>query len=93
MLSIRENNWAYSDTLGGLTTKCLPLFVNITTPNEARQVPLSLALLAGWPDWVIFHQLGYFWRLIIIFWKDKVAQNNGVILGYFLFKQIYYIFT
>jgi hypothetical protein len=28
-----------------------------------------------------------------MFWKDEVAQNNGNILGYFLFKQIYYIFT
>jgi hypothetical protein len=27
------------------------------------------------------------------FWKDEVAQNNGNILGYFLFWQIYYIFT
>ncbi len=27
------------------------------------------------------------------FWKDEVAQNNGDILGYFLFEQIYYIFT
>ncbi len=25
----------------------------------------------------------------MIFWKDEAAQNNG----YFLFKQIYYIFT
>jgi len=29
--------------------------------------------------------LGFFWRLIMIFWKDEVAQNNG----YFLLKQIY----
>jgi len=47
----------------------------------------------GWPDWAIFCQLGYIWRLSMIFWKDKVAQNNGDILGYFLFKQVYYIFT
>ncbi len=44
-------------------------------------------------DWAIFYQLGYFWRLIMIFWKDEVAQNNayflGYFLGYFLFKQIY----
>ncbi len=39
---------------------------------------------AGWPDWAIFHQLGYFWRFIVIFWKDEVAQRNGDILGYFL---------
>jgi hypothetical protein len=25
--------------------------------------------------------------------KDKVAQSNGIILGYFLFKQVYDIFT
>ncbi len=29
----------------------------------------------------------------MIFWKDEVAQNNLNFLGYFLFKQIYYIFT
>ncbi len=29
----------------------------------------------------------------MIFWKDEVAQNNDDFLGYFLFKQIYYIFT
>ncbi len=49
--------------------------------------------MTGWPDWAIFRQLGYFWRLIMIFWKDEVAQINGDFLGYFLFKQIYYIFT
>ncbi len=38
-------------------------------------------------------QFGYFWRLIMIFLKDEVAQNNGNFWGYFLFKQIYYIFT
>ncbi len=47
----------------------------------------------GWPDWTIFCQLGYFWRLIMIFWKDEVAQNNGDFLGYFLFKQLYNNFT
>jgi hypothetical protein len=29
----------------------------------------------------------------MIFGKDEVAQSNGDILGCFLFKQIYYIFT
>ncbi len=29
----------------------------------------------------------------MIFWKDEVAQSNGDILVYFLFKQMYYIFT
>jgi hypothetical protein len=43
----------------------------------------------GWFFW----QLGYFWRLIMIFWKDEVAQNNGNFWGYFLFKQMYNIFT
>jgi hypothetical protein len=28
--------------------------------------------------------LGYFWRFIVIFWKDEVAQRNGEILGNFL---------
>jgi hypothetical protein len=40
-----------------------------------------------------FCQLCYFWRMIMIFWKNKVVQNNGYFLGYFLIKQIYYIFT
>ncbi len=47
---------------------------------------------SGWPDWVIFCQLGYFWRLIMMFWKDEVAQNNGNFFGNFLFKQIHYFF-
>jgi hypothetical protein len=47
---------------------------------------------AGRPDWPIFCQSGYFWRLIVIFWKDKVAERNGDTLSYFLFKQINYIF-
>jgi hypothetical protein len=29
----------------------------------------------------------------MIFSKDEVAQNNGDFLGYFLLKQIYYIFN
>jgi hypothetical protein len=46
-----------------------------------------------WPEWAIFHQLGYFWRHIMIFWKEEVAQNYGNFLGYFMLRQIYYIFT
>ncbi len=53
----------------------------------------TVYVAAGWQDWAIFRQLGYFWRLIMIIWKDEVAQRNGDILGYFLFKQINYIFT
>ncbi len=58
------------------------------------QVKFDIAreLHPGWPDWAIFCKLGYFWRLNMIFWKDEVAQNNGDFLGYFLLKQIYYIF-
>ncbi len=55
--------------------------------------PDSLNRVTGWPDWTIFHQLGYFLRLIMIFCKDEVAKNNGDFLGFFLYKQIYYIFT
>jgi hypothetical protein len=44
----------------------------------------------GWPDWAIFLPIGLH---LEAFWKDEVAQNNGDIVGYFLFKQIYYIFT
>jgi hypothetical protein len=47
----------------------------------------------GWPDWAIFCQMGYFWKLNAIYWKDEVAQNSGDFLDYFLVKQIYYIFT
>jgi hypothetical protein len=47
----------------------------------------------GWPDWVIFLQLGYFWRPIMIFWKEEVAQSNEDILGKFLFEQVYCICT
>jgi len=32
------------------------------------------ATKARWPDWAIFHQLGYFWESIVIFWKHEVAQ-------------------
>ncbi len=49
--------------------------------------------MSGWPDWAIFHQLGYFWRLVMLFWKDEVAQIYGDILVSFLFKQIFYILT
>ncbi len=41
----------------------------------------------------MFLQLGYFWNLILIFWKDEVAESNGNILGYFWFKQMYCNFT
>ncbi len=41
----------------------------------------------------MFCQLGYFVRVIMIFWKNEVAQNDGDFLGYILFKQIYYIFS
>jgi hypothetical protein len=27
--------------------------------------------------WLFSAKLGYFWRLIMIFWKDEVAQRNG----------------
>ncbi len=30
---------------------------------------------------------------MVIFWKDEIAQRNGNILGFFLLKQINYIFT
>jgi hypothetical protein len=54
---------------------------------------LSPSLAPGWPDLAIFHQLGFVWKLIIIFWKDEVAQRNGDILGYFWRMQIHYTFT
>ncbi len=38
--------------------------------NEITNEPKS-----GWPDWVIFHLLGYFWWLNMIFWKDEVAKE------------------
>ncbi len=44
----------------------------------------------GWPDWAIFDQLGYFWKLSVIFNKDELAQKNGNIFGYFLLGEILY---
>ncbi len=32
----------------------------------------------------IYRQLGYFWKLSVIFWYDKIAQRNIYILGHFL---------
>jgi hypothetical protein len=49
----------------------------------------TAVLRPGWPDLAIFCQSGYFWRLIMIFWKDEAAKNNVYFLGYFLFKKIY----
>ncbi len=43
----------------------------------------------GWPDWVIFCQLGYFWMPNVTFWKDEVDRRNCNNLGYFLFKQFF----
>ncbi len=56
-------------------------------------VKMRSSIVPHWPDWAIFCQLGYFGRLIMISWTDEVAQNIGNFLGYFLFQQIYYIFT
>ncbi len=39
---------------------------------------------AGWPDWVIFCQLGYFWRLIIFLkrWRSPEEwQNFGLLFA------------
>jgi hypothetical protein len=44
----------------------------------------TIMLKAGWPDWAIFHQLGYFWMPIVTFWKDELAQINDDIFGFFL---------
>ncbi len=43
----------------------------------------------GWffADWATFG------GLLLFFWKEEVAQNKGDFGGYFLYKQIYYIFT
>ncbi len=40
-----------------------------------------------------FTNLANFGSSFWFFWKDEVAQNDGEFLGYFLFMQIYYIFT
>ncbi len=72
---------------------------NYDLPSVGYPIPLKKNILllliqgSGRPDWAIFCQLRYFWRVIKIFWKGEVAQNNVNVLGYFLFKQIYYIFT
>jgi hypothetical protein len=55
-------------------------------------MPTNVPTRHGDQKWAIIHQLGYFWRLVMIFSKDEEAQNNEDILGDFLLKQIYYIF-
>ncbi len=57
-------------------------------------------LQTGWPDWAIFLPVGRLLEAHYDFlkgWssppKDEVAQNNDDFLGYFLFKQMYYVFT
>ncbi len=71
--------------------------------NKLERFSVAFSFMRVWHLWVSFDQgdqigrffcqLGYFWRLIMIFWKDEVAQNNGDFLGKFLLKEIYYIFT
>jgi hypothetical protein len=80
------------------------VMLNVVAPNIKLNVAILMSVVIpcvitssvaapGSPDWAIFHQLDYFWRVIMIFREDEVAQNNGNFWGYFLFKQIYYIFT
>jgi hypothetical protein len=40
-----------------------------------------------------FLPIGLLLEALYDFWKDEVVENNGDFLGYFLFKQIYYIIT
>jgi hypothetical protein len=40
-----------------------------------------------------FSPIGLLFEAQYDFWKDEVAPNNGNILGQFLFKFVYYIFT
>jgi hypothetical protein len=40
-----------------------------------------------------FLPIGLLMEAHYVFWKDKAAQNNGDFLGYFLFRQIYYIYN
>jgi len=74
----------------------LKYFLFLAMPAYKR-LKWKLPILANLSSRVIrlgnFCLLGYFWGLIMIFWNDEVAQNNGVFLGYFVIKQIYYIFT
>jgi len=40
-----------------------------------------------------FSPIELLWEPHYDIFKDKVAQSYGIILGYFLFKQVYDIFT
>jgi hypothetical protein len=55
-------------------------------------IPYTPMIKQGDQIWAIFCQLGYFWKLIMIFWKDAIAPKYGNIFGYFLLKQMLYIF-
>jgi len=46
-----------------------------------------------WSDLSFLNHLGYFGKLIFIFWKDEVDQWKCDILGYFLHKEYFDIFT
>ncbi len=60
------------------------LSINLNLVSLIGQIILNLFNdLAGWPDWGILRHLGYFWKFSVLFWKDKVAQRNHEILGYF----------
>ncbi len=50
------------------------IMLNVVAPIV---VPPNVRLGSEWPDRVIYHQLGNFWRLFVIFWKHEVAQRNG----------------
>jgi hypothetical protein len=55
----RKMNWAWLH------------WVRLTrnSTNSGSTCECTLKLTAGWPDWAIFCQLGYFWRLIMIFFE------------------------
>ncbi len=51
---------------------------------------------AGWPDFAIFHQCGYFWKLSVIFRKFEVAKKMATIGATFwatFCLGIFYIFN
>jgi hypothetical protein len=52
-------------------------------PTAFKNVEKCSMSQTGWPDWVIFWEMGYFWRLTVIYWKDEVAQISGDFLATF----------
>ncbi len=61
-----------------------------STAFRVMALPLNQGDQNGFFQW----KFGFFWKVIVMFWMDEVAQRNGSILSYFLLKKfLFYIFT